>query len=107
MIRRIFIFENEDLARDATFLKIAQMHRDIGADVRMLHHQLIPPWLQWAVSDFIVFDSTVCYEIGFHAWAIRPAIVRTSLSCAPDRIRDLDKQFDRLWYAADPERQAT
>lgn len=109
LIRRIFVFENEDLARDEAFFKITHMHRDIGVDVRILLHELIPPWLHWALSDFIVFDSAVCYEMTFHfhAWAIRPAIVRTSLSTAPDRIRDLDKLFDQLWQAADPDRQAS
>jgi TIR domain len=108
-VRRVFVFENENLARDEACIKITQMHRDIGVDVRMLHHRLIPPWLHWALSDFIVFDSAVCYEITFHfhGWVIRPAIVRTSLSTTPDRVRDLEKSFDQLWQAADPDRQAS
>jgi hypothetical protein len=108
-IRRIFVFENEGLARDETFLKITKMQRDVGVDVRMLDHQLIPEWLRSMIFDFIVFDGTVGYETTpattFNARGTRPAIVRTRLAPMPARVRDLEKQFDQLWAAANPERQ--
>jgi hypothetical protein len=108
-IRRIFVFENEDLARDETFLKITQMQRDVGVDVRMLDHQLIPEWLRSMIFDFIVFDHTIGYETTpattFNAGGTRPAIVRTLLAPMPGRVRDLEKQFEQLWEAANPERQ--
>lgn len=108
-IRRIFVFENEDLARDETFLKITQMQRDVGIDVRMLDHQLIPEWLRAMIFDFIVFDGAVGYETTpattFNAGATRPAIVRTRLAPMPTRVRDLENQFEQLWLAANPERQ--
>jgi hypothetical protein len=108
-IRRIFVFENEDLARDETFLKITQMQRDVGVDVRMLDHQLIPDWMQSMIFDFIVFDGVVCYETTpattFSAAQTRPAVVRTLLAPMAGRVRDLENQFEQLWKAADPERQ--
>jgi hypothetical protein len=108
-IRRIFVFENEDLARDETFLKITQMQRDVGVDVRMLDHQLIPEWLQARIFDFIVIDGAVSYEMTpattFNAGRTRPAIVRTLLAPMPARVRDLENQFEQLWVAANPERQ--
>jgi hypothetical protein len=108
-IRRIFIFENEDLARDETFLKITAQQRDVGVDVRMLDHQLIPEHLQKEIFDFIVFDGAVGYETTsatpFPSRATRPAIVRTRLAPMPDRVRDLESQFAKLWDAANPERQ--
>jgi hypothetical protein len=108
-IRRIFIFENEDLARDETFLKITAQQREVGVDVRMLDHQLIPEHLQKEIFDFIVFDGAVGYETTsatpFPSRAARPAIVRTRLAPMPDRVRDLESQFEKLWDAADPERQ--
>jgi hypothetical protein len=107
-IRRIFVFENEHLARDETFLKITQMQRDVGVDIRMLDHQIIPEWLQSMIFDFIVFDGSVGYETTpattFNAGS-RPAIVRTLLASTPARVRDLENQFEQLWLAADPERQ--
>lgn len=108
-IRRIFVFENEDLARDEMFLKITQIQRDVGVDVRMLDHQLIPEWLRSLIFDFIVFDGELCYETTpattFSSAGTRPAIVRTVLSPKPARVHDLESQFEQLWVAADPERQ--
>jgi hypothetical protein len=107
-IRRIFVFENEDLARDETFMKITQMQRDAGVDVRMLDHQLIPEMLRAMIFDFIVFDGSVSYETTpattFTAGGTRPVIVRTLLAPMPDRVRELASQFEQLWAAADPER---
>jgi hypothetical protein len=108
-IRRIFVFESEDLARDETFLKITQMQRDVGVEVRMLDHQLIPDWMQSMIFDFIVFDGAVSYETTpattFTAGQARPAVVRTLLAPMPGRVRHLEGQFEQLWDAANPERQ--
>jgi hypothetical protein len=108
-IRRIFVFENEDLARDETFLKITQAQRQVGVDVRMLDHQLIPERLQAMIFDFIIFDGAVGYETTpattFTSGATRPAIVRTRLAPMPARVRDLENQFEKLWAAANPERE--
>jgi len=108
-IRRIFVFESEDLARDETFLKITQQQREVGVDVRMLDHQLIPERLQAMIFDFIVFDGAVGYETTpaatFTHGATHPAIVRTRLAPMPIRVRDLESQFEKLWAAANPERE--
>jgi hypothetical protein len=108
-IRRIFVFENEDLARDEAFIVITQMQRDVGIEVRMLDHQLIPDWMRAMIFDFIVFDGAVSYETTpattFAAGQTRPAIVRTLLALTPARVRDLEYRFEQLWEAADPERQ--
>jgi hypothetical protein len=108
-IRRIFVFENEDLACAETFLKITQLQRDIGVEVRILNHQLIPERLQVRIFDFIVFDGAVGYETmpatTYISGATRPAIVRTWLAPRSARVRDLQRQFEQLWLAADPERQ--
>lgn len=108
-IRRIFVFENEDLARDETFMKITQMQRDLGIDVRMLDHQLIPEWLRSMIFDFIIFDGAISYETTpattFNAGGTRPAIVRTVLAPKQERVHDLMGKFEQLWGAADPERE--
>lgn len=108
-IRRIFVFERDDLARDETFLRITQMQRDVGVEVRMLDHQLIPEWMQSMIFDFIVFDGAVSYETTpatiFTAGPTRPAVVRTVLGPAPTRVRDLEKRFEQLWDAANLDRE--
>jgi hypothetical protein len=107
-VRRIFLFENEELARDETFMSITQMQRDAGVEVRMLDHQLIPEWMRSMIFDFIVFDEAVSYETtpatSFTAGQTRPAVVRTCLATSPDRIHDLERKFEQLWEAANPER---
>jgi hypothetical protein len=107
-VRRIFLFENEELARDETFMSITQMQRDAGVEVRMLDHQLIPEWMRSMIFDFIVFDEAVSYETtpatSFTAGQTRPAVVRTYLATSPDRIHDLERKFEQLWEAANPER---
>ena len=108
-IRRIFVFENEDLAQDETFRRITKMQRDIGVEVRMLDYQLIPEWLRSMIFDFIVFDEAVGYETtpatSFTAGHTRPAFVRTLLSPVPARVSDLEKLFGQLWDAANPDRE--
>jgi hypothetical protein len=108
-IRRIFVFEDAALVRDETFMKITQMQRDVGVDVRMLDYQLIPEWLRSMIFDFIIFDGVVSYEMTpattFNAGRTRPAIVRTLLAPIPARVHDLESQFEQLWAAANPERQ--
>ena len=41
----------------------------------------------------------------FTAGQTRPAVVRTYLATSPDRIHDLERKFEQLWDAADPERK--
>ncbi len=108
VIRRIFVFESDDLAGDETFLNITKIQRDVGVDVRMLDHQLIPEWIRSMIFDFIIFDGAVSYETTpattFNA-GTRPAIVRTLLAPMADRLDELQSRFEQLWDAADPERQ--
>jgi hypothetical protein len=108
VIRRIFVFENDELARDETFLNITKIQRDVGVQIRMLDHQLIPEWLRSVIFDFIIFDGTVSYETSpattFNA-GTRPAIVRTLLAPMSDRVNELQNRYEQLWDAADPERQ--
>lgn len=108
-IRRIFVFEADDLARDEAFLKITKTQRDAGIDVRMLDQQLIPEWLRSMIFDFIIFDRAISYEMTpattFSTGGTRPAIVRTVLVPKQDRIDELVGKFEQLWDAANPDRQ--
>jgi hypothetical protein len=108
-IRRIFVVENDEITTyDESFHRITQMQRVVGIEVRMLDHRLIPPWMQPQIFDFIVFDGTVSYEVTsattFAVGETKPGILRTRLAPMPDRVRDLEDQFEHLWEAADPER---
>jgi len=107
-IRRIFVIEHEEMARDESFLRVTDMQRDVGVEVRRLTHELIPPWMQSMIFDLIVFDGTVSYETT-PATAVplagtRPGTLRVRLAPMPDRVIALAGQFELLWKAADPDR---
>jgi hypothetical protein len=107
-IRRIFVFENEKMAHDESVLRVTQMQRNAGVQVRMLDHRLIPDYLQSMIFDFIVFDGAVSYETtpatSFTSKQTRPGTLRTRLAPEPNRVRDLKQRFEQLWELADPER---
>lgn len=106
-IRRIFVVENQKMVRDESFLRVTQMQRDAGVQVRRLDQRLIPNYLQSMVFDFIIFDGLVSYETSagapFTAGQPRPGILRTRLASDPARLRDLEQRFEQLWERADPE----
>jgi hypothetical protein len=108
-IRRIFVFEERDMAFDETFLKISGRQRQVGVEIRMLDHSLIPDTMQSMIFDFIVFDGTVSYETtpatAFSVGQTRPGILTTRLAPMPARVRDLQDRFEQLWTAANPARQ--
>lgn len=108
-IRRIFVFEDEKMARDESVLRVTQTQRNAGVQVRMLAHQLIPDGARSMIFDFIVFDGAVSYETtpatSFTSNQRRPGILRTRLVPEPTRVRDLEQRFEQLWELADPDRQ--
>jgi hypothetical protein len=107
-IRRIFVIANEEWVPNDTFQRVTEMQRTVGIEVRMLDQQLIPPWLQPQIFDFIVFDGTVSYETTsgttLAVGDTRPGLLRTRLAPMSARVRDLQDQFEHLWEAADPDR---
>jgi hypothetical protein len=111
-IRRIFVLDDERMARDDSVYRITEMQRDAGVQVRRLDHRLIPSYLQSMIFDFIIFDGAVSYETtpATPATSItskqkQPGMLRTRLAPEPARVRDLEQRFEQLWELADPERQ--
>jgi hypothetical protein len=108
-IRRVFVFEEAQMARDEAFQRITQAQRVIGVDVRMLETEFIPDWMRSMIFDFIVFDGTVSYETtpatAFEVGKARPGILRTLLAPVPARVRELEERFEQLWDVADPDRK--
>ena len=106
-VRRIFVIEQEhkEMISDESFLRITQMQRDIGVEVRMLDEQLIPDWMRAMIFDFIVFDGAVSYETTPTTSFASGRMLRTRLAPEPGRVRELEERFEKLWEQADPERQ--
>jgi hypothetical protein len=107
-IRRIFVVEHGEMAHDESFLRVTQMQRNAGVQVRMLDQRLIPDYLQSMIFDFTIFDEVVSYEKAasapFTEGQPRPGTLRTRLAPGPTRVRDLKQRFEQLWEASDPER---
>jgi hypothetical protein len=108
-IRRVFVFDDEDRARDEISLRIVQTQRDVGIDVRILDFQLIPEWLRGMIFEYVLFDEEVSYELtpgtAFNYNRCGPISFRTSLVRARSRVKDMKVRFDQLWAAADPDGQ--
>jgi hypothetical protein len=107
-VRRVFVFENAEIASDESLQKVTQVQRDVGVEVRMLDHQNIPDWMRSIIFDFIVFDGTVSYETTpatqLAAGQTRPGLLRTLIAPVPARVHELEERFELLWDAADPDR---
>ena len=109
-VRRIFVVEQEhkEMITEESFLRITQMQRDIGVEVRMLDHSLIPDWMRAMIFDFIVFDGAVGYETTptttFSSGQPRPGKLKTTLAPQQKRVQELGELFEKLWEKADPDR---
>ena len=102
-IRRIFVLDALADADDPSFVRVRRLQRQAGIEIRALTDNLVPEHLQDHVSDFIVFDDEVGYEVNRAARvnsAVQPAILTTRVVLDPDRVRRFAGRFEELWVAA-------
>jgi len=102
-IRRVFIMDRPDLAKDGGFNGVCRMQRDMGIDVRVLDSSAIPEVRRSSLFDFILFDDSISYEstpASSIDGSIRPAIVNTRLELRPVRVNNRIERFKDLWAAA-------
>ncbi len=62
-VRRIFYFDNPMIPQDSVFQDVCARQRAIGVNVRTLEESILSPDLKNLVSDFIVFDGSLGYEM--------------------------------------------
>jgi len=101
-VRRIFMLDDPDGARDPELLRMCELQQNLGIQVRILD-PLTLPGLHHSMFDFIVFDSAISYETTPAAWAkkgTKPTIVSTRLVLDPNRVNERVDAFDDLWAAA-------
>jgi hypothetical protein len=106
-IRRIFYFDRPEISQDGVFQDICAQQKAIGVSVRILEKSVLSHDRRRLVSDFIVFDDSLAYEI-ISAVALvdghRPERLTTYLSAKEERVRDLLGRFEELWaLAREPE----
>jgi hypothetical protein len=103
VIRRIFVLDDPEGARDPELLQMCELQQKLGILVRILDPLTLPGLHHNWMFDFIVFDSEVSYETTPAAWAkkgTKPAIVSTRLVLNPQRVTERLGGFEDLWAAA-------
>jgi hypothetical protein len=102
-IRRIFYFDRPEISQDSVFQAICAQQKAIGVNVRALEQSVLPTDLKNLVSDFIVFDDSLAYEVTSAvalADGYRPERLTTYLSAKEERVQDLHGRFEQLWVLA-------
>ncbi|MEJ3745402.1 DUF6879 family protein [Actinomycetes bacterium KLBMP 9797] len=102
-VRRVFIVDQPDLAKDSGLLAECARQHEIGIEVRVLDPTSNPRLRKSSLFDFVLFDKEISYETtpasrmeGDH----RPTIVNTRLVRRRSRVQDLIKQYEDLWNSA-------
>jgi hypothetical protein len=104
-VRRVFIPDRADLARDGLLEDVYQQHVAIGVDVRVLDLSTAAHLRRTSLFDFVVFDGVVSYEVTTGSWIdenVRPIVVNTRLVLRPSRVDERVGRFEELWEAAAP-----
>lgn len=99
-IRRVFIMDRADLAKDRDFVEVCGLQREMGIDVRVLDTSAIPGMRRSSLFDFVLFDDVLSYEVTPASrieGMSRPTIVNTRLELRPNRVKDRIQRFKDLW----------
>jgi hypothetical protein len=99
-IRRVFILERPELTDDPLFRELYEEQEDLGIEVRWVDLPKIRVAGINFVSDFVLFDDVVSYELAISVPKARPTApmyVGTSLFLDPVRISQRRQRFDALW----------
>lgn len=96
-IRRLFI--TEEPGHDLPELsRLREDQQSIGIEVRLLALSELAPNVRLAgIDDFIVFDESLSYELGFD---LRGVAARTVIDLRSHRIAHRVRQFRTLWEAS-------
>jgi hypothetical protein len=95
-IRRLFIIEEPE--HDTPELsRLCDDQQSIGIEVRVLALSGLPPIARiTGIDDFVVFDESLSYEIGFD---LRAVVARTAIDLRSHRVAHRVQQFRTLWEA--------
>jgi hypothetical protein len=61
-IRRVFVFDQPELATNDDIIEICKLQQSYGIAVRILNPSTIPSIRRIALFDFVIFDEVVSYE---------------------------------------------
>ncbi len=104
-IRRVFVTTHDDVSRDLVLQAICQSQSDSGIKVRLLCPSAVPPEIRGQITDFILFDNTVCYEtnpVPHIDHGAAPMILSNHLELRDQRLHERTERYKIIWEAATP-----
>jgi hypothetical protein len=108
-VRRVFVLQTTDPQVAAEIHRVADYQASQGVSVKIVAVHDLEPWAQRPMSDFILFDGVVSYEVSSDAVGgpFEPMIASTMLVLSPDKVAHRRRRFDYLWGVARPVNQHT
>ena len=104
-VRRVFVTEFDRMRNDRILQHICRTQADVGIEVRLLYPESAPRVLQGYLTDFILFDNTLSYEVTPAAHVDHgesPMIVGTRLIMRPERVAERIERYRDIWDSAVP-----
>lgn len=104
-IRRVFIMDRPELMSDPDFRRVIGWHMDRDIQIRVLdpapaRNAGMP---RSALTDFIIFDGVVSYEVQPTSQFERdstPVIINTRLNLRQEKVDERRQRFEDLWRLA-------
>ena len=100
-IRRLFVIDKREQISWDNLLFLCRQHKDLGFQVKVLDQSTMPDVIKSMISDFVVFDSVVSYEVTSGSLGTRSAIFRTRLVLQPERVKEQMQRFEDFWSLAE------
>lgn len=101
-IRRLFLLDDTAAENEAKIEALVEPHKKIGVETRILRQSALDFLLQTDLFDFILFDSSISYELRSASTLgadARPVIASVTL-VVDWRIDDRKKRFEQMWKDA-------
>ncbi|MBL1109780.1 hypothetical protein JK361_35305 [Streptomyces sp. 5-8] len=97
-VRRLFVVQRS--AQAAALVPLCTAQRQVGVQVRVAVLEKLPPSLRrGAMTDFVVFDGALSYEVDFDPLG---SYCSTRIDAHAHRVEPFVSRFDLLWNATEP-----
>ncbi len=100
VIRRVFVIDQLGQTNQDNLLRLCRQQKDLGFHVKVLDQSAIPDAIKSLISDFVVFDSVISYEVPPVSHDMKSTTVKTHLVLQSDRVKERMRQFEVFWSAA-------
>ncbi len=104
-VRRVFVLKHPDQESMEETMRVSSTQATLGLSVRTVAMSDLPSWARRPMSDFIVFDAAISYEVNTdegEEQLARPMIASTLLVLSEDKVAKRIQRFEDLWAVAQP-----